>query len=94
MAKPGVLLSPRLLAALKNLNDPDVGRVGAALRVLPDFFGQPHLHAGISIRRLQRNIFECRAALKVHLLFRADAQTLEVFFVGGHDEVRRIIRDH
>ncbi|MGD1084686.1 MAG: hypothetical protein ABSA47_08050 [Verrucomicrobiota bacterium] len=93
MARPGVLLSLRFLAALKKLNDADVGRVEEALRVLPDCFGRPHLHSGISIRRLRRNIFECRAGLKVRLLFRADAQTLEVFFVGGHDGVRRIIRD-
>jgi hypothetical protein len=93
VARPGVLLSLRFLAALKKLNDADVGRVEEALRVLPDCFGRPHLHSGISIRRLRRNIFECRAGLKVRLLFRADAQTLEVFFVGGHDGVRRIIRD-
>ena len=61
--------------------------------LLPDCFGQPHLHAGISIRRLRGNIFECRAGLKVRLLFRASAQALEVFFVGNHDEVRRLIRE-
>ena len=92
MAKPVVLLNPRFLAALKHLSDADVGRVEEALRILPGCFGQPHLHAGISIRRLRKNIFECRAGLKVRLLFRANAQALEVFFVGSHDDVRRIIR--
>jgi mRNA-degrading endonuclease RelE of RelBE toxin-antitoxin system len=91
MAKPAVLLSPRFLAALKNLSDADVSRVEDALRVLPDCFGRPHLHAGISIRRLRKNIFECRAGLKVRILFRSNAQTLDVFFVGNHDEVRRLI---
>jgi mRNA-degrading endonuclease RelE of RelBE toxin-antitoxin system len=84
VAKPGVLLSPRFLAALKNLSDADVNRVEEALQVLPDCFGLPHLHAGISIRRLRKNIFECRAGLKVRLLFRANAQALEIFFVGNH----------
>ena len=92
MAKLVVLLSPRFLDALKNLSDADVSRVEEALRVLPGCFGKPHLHAGISIRRLRKNIFECRAALKVRLLFRATAQALEIFFVGNHDEVRRLIR--
>jgi mRNA-degrading endonuclease RelE of RelBE toxin-antitoxin system len=92
VAKPTVLLGPRFLAALKNLSDADLSRVEEALRVLPDCFGKPHLHAGISIRRLRKNIFECRAGLKVRLLFRANAQTLEIFFVGNHDEVRRLIR--
>ena len=92
MAKPTVLLSPRFLAALKRLSDTDVIRVEEALRVLPDCFGQPHLHAGISIRRLRKNVFECRAALKLRLLFRAKEQALEIFFVGNHDDVRRLIR--
>jgi len=92
VAKPAILLSPRFLTALNSLNDADMSRVEEALRVLPDCFGQPHVHAGISIRRLRGNIFECRAGLKIRLLFRASAPALEVFFVGSHDEVRRVIR--
>ena len=92
MANPAVLLSPRFFAALKTLSDADVTRVEEALRVLPGCFGRPHLHVGISIRRLRKNIFECRAGLKVRILFRATPQTLDVFFVGNHDDVRRLIR--
>jgi mRNA-degrading endonuclease RelE of RelBE toxin-antitoxin system len=92
VVKPAVLLSPRFFAALKNLSGADVTRVEEALRVLPDCFGQPHRHAGISIRRLRKNVFECRAGLKVRILFRAHAQGLDVFFVGSHDDVRRLIR--
>lgn len=92
MAKPAVLLNPRFLAALKNLGEADVARTEEALRLLPECFGKPHLHAGISIRRLRKNVFECRAGLKIRLLFRADADALEFFFVGSHDDVRRLIR--
>jgi mRNA-degrading endonuclease RelE of RelBE toxin-antitoxin system len=92
VAKSAVLLSPRFLAALKKLSYADVSRVEEALRVLPECFGQPHLHAGISIRRMKKNIFECRAGLKLRLLFRANEQALEIFFVGNHDDVRRLIR--
>jgi hypothetical protein len=28
----------------------------------------------------------------VRLLFRAEARVLEIFFVGDHDDVRRVIR--
>jgi hypothetical protein len=92
VGKPAILLNPRFLAALKNLSDAEVTRAEEALRILPDCFGQPHLHSGISIRRLRKNVFECRAGLKLRLLFRADTQSLEVFFIGNHDEVRRLIR--
>jgi len=91
--RPAVLLSPRFHAALKKLSDADFDRVEAALQVIPDCFGHPHAHSGISIRRLRKNIFECRAGLKVRLLFRQNGETLEFFFVGNHDAVRRVIQD-
>jgi hypothetical protein len=91
--EPAILLGPRFRAALKNLNDADLARVEAALQVIPDCFGHPHAHSGISIRRLRKNVFECRAGLKLRLLFRQNAGALEFFFVGDHDEIRRMIQD-
>lgn len=93
MAKPAILLSTRFRTALKNLNDADFARVEAALNVIPDCFGRPHAHSGISIRRLSKNIFECRAGLSLRLFFRQNGEALEFFFAGNHDEVRRIIQD-
>ena len=93
VARPAILLSPRFHAALKHLSDADIDRVEAALLVIPDSFGRPHTHSGISIRRLRKNVFECRAGLKVRLLFRENAGALEFFFAGNHDEVRRIVQD-
>jgi mRNA-degrading endonuclease RelE of RelBE toxin-antitoxin system len=93
VAKPAIFLSPRFQTALEDLNDADLARVESALQMIPDLFGHPHIHSGISIRRLRKNIFECRAGLKLRLLFRENSNTLEFFFVGGHNEVRRIIQD-
>jgi hypothetical protein len=90
--RPAVLLSPRFHAALKRLSDADFAGVEAALQVIPDCFGHPYTHSGISIRRLRKNIFECRAGLKVRLLFRQNGSALEFFFAGGHDDVRRVIQ--
>jgi hypothetical protein len=91
--KPAVLLSPRFHSALKHLSDADFARVEAALRMIPDCFGHPHTHSGISIRRLRKNIFECRAGLKVRLLFRQNGEALEFFFAGNHDDVNRVIQN-
>ena len=93
MPRPAVLLSPRFRTALKHLSDADFARVEIALQAIPDCFGHPHAHSGISIRRLRKNIFECRAGLKVRLLFRQNGEALEFFFVGSHDDVRRVIQD-
>jgi hypothetical protein len=75
------------------LSEADFARVEAALQVIPDCFGHPHAHGGISIRRLRKNIFECRAGLKVRLLFRQNGEALEFFFAGNHDDVRRVIQN-
>jgi hypothetical protein len=88
-----IILSPRFHAALKRLSDEDFARVEAALQVIPDCFGHPHTHSGISIRRLRKNIFECRAGLKVRLLFRQNGQALEFFSAGSHDDVSRVIQE-
>lgn len=92
MARPGIFLGPRFLTGLKKLSDAEVGRVEAALLVIPDCFGRPHVHSGISIRRLRKNVFECRAGLKLRLLFREKAGALEFFLVGDHDEVKAWLR--
>jgi hypothetical protein len=93
VAKTAVRLSPRFLAAVKVLGNADLARVELSLQALSEFFGQPHVHAGISIRKLRGNIFECRAGLRIRLLFRATSQGLEVFFVGNHNDVKRLIRN-
>ena len=93
MPEPAILLGPRFRAALKKLSDADFARVEAALQTIPGCFGRPHAHTGISIRRLRKNVFECRAGLKLRLLFRQNADTLEFFFIGNHEEIHRIIRD-
>lgn len=92
MPRPAILLGPRFYASLKNLGEADIARIEAALQIIPDCFGHPHAHGGISIRRLRKNVFECRAGLKIRLLFRQNGNALEFFFVGNHDEVRRLIQ--
>lgn len=92
MPRPTVLFSPRFHAALKHVSEADFARVEAALQVIPDCFGHPHTHSGISIRRLRKNIFECRAGLKLRLLFRQNGEYLEFFLAGNHDDVRRVIQ--
>lgn len=92
MARPAIFLNPRFHTGLKKLSDAEVERVEAALQKIPDCFGQPHTHSGISIRRLRKNVFECRAGLKLRLLFRANAGALEFFLVGNHDEIKAWLR--
>jgi hypothetical protein len=51
-------------------------------------FGQPHLHSGLSIRKLKEKTFECRGNLKLRFVFHDRPDDLFVSFLGNHDEVR------
>ena len=52
-------------------------------------FGRPHIHSGLGLRKLHSNIFECRAGLKLRVVFRDLKESLQFEFIGNHDEVDR-----
>ncbi|HSI63766.1 MAG TPA: hypothetical protein VLE43_11625 [Candidatus Saccharimonadia bacterium] len=57
-------------------------------------WGQPHVHAGIGLRRLTKTIFECRVGLDQRLafVFIVTPPELVFFFMGNHDEIQKLIR--
>jgi hypothetical protein len=72
-----------------------VGREADALATMLQVqagFGRPHLHAGVSIRKLAPDIFECRTDLKMRLVFIAEKGALTFDFAGNHDEVQNYLR--
>ena len=66
--------------------------VADALNAIRDGFGQPHLHSGLSIRKLARNIYECRTGLDLRLVFEARKGTLTFDFAGNHDQVQAYLK--
>lgn len=68
--------------------------VSATLRLVRDGFGNPHMHAGISIRKLGKRIYECRTGLSWRLIFVAQKGVLTFDFAGDHDEVQDYLRGH
>jgi hypothetical protein len=66
--------------------------VSATLKLVRDGFGNPHAHAGISIRKLARTIYECRTGLAWRLVFEARKGLLTFDFAGDHNEVRNYLR--
>lgn len=63
-----------------------------ALCDLVETFGQPHLHTGISIRKLTKTTFECRGNIDLRFLFHNRPNDLYVSFLGNHDEVRTVLK--
>jgi mRNA-degrading endonuclease YafQ of YafQ-DinJ toxin-antitoxin module len=66
--------------------------VSATLKLVVDGFGKPHLHSGLSIRKLGRQLYECRTSLAWRLVFEANKSVLLFDFAGDHDEVQNYLR--
>jgi hypothetical protein len=66
--------------------------ISAALQALSDGFGQPHLHSGLAIRRLRKDLFECRAGLRWRIVFFAEKGLLNAYDVMTHDEIKAWLR--
>ena len=66
--------------------------VSAALKLVIEGFGNPHAHSGLSIRKLGKNLYECRTGLSWRLVFFAEKGVLTFDFAGDHDEVGSYLR--
>lgn len=66
--------------------------VSATLKMVINGFGSPHAHTELSIRKLGKNLFECRTGLAWRLVFTADKGILSFDFAGDHDEVQNYLR--
>jgi hypothetical protein len=62
-----------------------------ALCTLPDAFGRPHEHSGLSIRKLGNKLFECRGNIALRFIFQDRSTDLFVSFLGNHNEVRALL---
>ena len=69
--------------------------VNQALTAVLPAWGSPHAHQGAGIRKLGADLFECRAGLRLRLLFKANKPERELVFfeVGDHDEIRKVLKE-
>ena len=86
-------LHPRFRKRVGKLSATEREHVAESLRMLGDGFGRPHLHAGLGIRRLRKDLFECRAGLRWRLVFFAEKGLLTAYDVMTHDEVKAWLRN-
>lgn len=65
-----------------------------AVLSLPRAIGEPHLHAGLGIRKLHHSgIWEARVGLGLRLVFIIQTNLLSLLRVGTHEEIRRYLRE-
>jgi len=86
-------LHPKLRRRAQKLSASEVAAIESALEQLRQGFGQPHLHGGLGIRQLRRNLYECRAGLRLRILFWAKRGVLTAFDVMTHDEIQTFLRN-
>ncbi len=67
--------------------------VQETLNAVREGFGKPHVHAGLSVRKIRKNLFECRTGLKLRLVFEAHKGVLTFDFSGNHDQVEAYLRN-
>jgi hypothetical protein len=69
------------------------GAVFDPLLSLPRAVGDPHLHAGLGIRKLHGSgIWEARVGLGLRLVFALEPGLVTLVRAGTHDEIRRYLR--
>ena len=90
MNKP-LTIDPEVLKRLQDLSRAERIACLEALWQLCQTFGRPHVHSGISIRKLGSKLFECRANLALRLIFQDRPGELYVSFLGNHDEVQALL---
>ena len=91
MKKP-LVVRPLVFTRLAVLPRSDRDECWDALLQLSETFGQPHVHSGIGIRKLGQHLFECRGNRDLRFLFLNLNDSVEVRFLGNHDEVRKELK--
>ena len=64
------------------LNNAERDEISAALLALKDGYGNPHMHAGMGIGRLRKDLFECRAGLHWRVILFAEKGVLTAYDVN------------
>jgi hypothetical protein len=85
-------IDPAVLRRLQELPKNEMVECLLALCDLPEAFGRPHVHSGLSIRKLGSKLFECRGSLTLRFLFQDRPTDLFVSFLGTHDEIQALLR--
>jgi len=88
-----VELSDDLIEGLRKRGRPESKIIGDAINSAAESWGTPHKHAGIGLRHLVRNYYECRSGLRTRLIFKAAPGLLYFFFEGNHNQVRAFIKN-
>jgi len=84
-----LLATPRFL---KSIPAARRAEIFVAMKAAAETYGQPHLHAGVGLRRI-RPFMECRCGLDLRLIFQAEQDALVFHLCGTHDDVTAFLKN-
>jgi len=80
--------------SVKKFSSSEITEINAAIALLVQTMGKPHVHYGLSIRKLRRSIFEIRAGLETRVLFARESGDIVLLFAGNYDQVRAWLKEN
>ena len=84
-----LLATPRFLKSIPTTRRAEVL---SAMKAAAEAYGQPHLHAGVGLRRI-RPFMECRCGLDLRLIFQWEKDALVFHLCGTHAEVAAFLKN-
>jgi hypothetical protein len=81
------------LRSLSRCTDDELKSVAESMQSATETFGRPHLHTGVDIRRLGKNLFECRTGIHLRLLFKSGPGVITFIFAGNHDDIQAYLKN-
>ena len=89
-----VRINAGLLKHIRGLPVNERREVGERIAEAQRCIGQPHLHKGVGLRKLQDDYFEIRVGLKLRLVFENAPEALVFEMTGDHDDVKNFLKSH
>ncbi len=87
-----IRINAGLLKHIRSLSVTERREVGERITEAQRCIGQPHLHRGLGLRKLQDDYFEIRVGLKLRLVFENTPTALVFEMLGDHDEVKNFLK--
>jgi len=83
-----IFLGSRFVRAARKLSPDSKAKAEAVLGAVAEHFGNPHLHAGLGLRKLEKRLWECRIDLQLRIVLIQDQARLRAYDIMTHDELR------
>lgn len=87
-----IFLGRRFLATLEKLSPEQRQSADTVLRQVMDNFGLPHRHAGMGLRKLIPEYYECRIDQRLRIVLYERREGLLAYDIMTHEEVRKFLR--